>query len=171
MLPWERMRRALFLLVLPLAPALVLAATAATADPPHQQVPIVRDPPPLTEREQWVFDLRWDRGDVYLLGARKITMPTPMTTPRVMGRFAIELWERGKLVERTRFDFPGMAVPDEEGGIQILPKLRTRIGVFFPATSRGDKLVLVDRLTAQQWALPWPPVPASTGGISDGGLG
>ncbi|HEY1957735.1 MAG TPA: hypothetical protein VGH28_19075 [Polyangiaceae bacterium] len=158
------MRRSLFLLALPLAPALGLVATASVADPPHD-VSVVRDPTPLTEKTQWVFDLRWERGDVYFLGARKIEMPQPMTTPRVMGRFALELTDHGHLIERARFDFPGMAVPDEDGGVRMIAGLKTRIGVFFPATSRGDKLELVDRSTGQRWSLPWPPV------LPDGGPG
>src|SRR5206468_1644429 len=32
------------------------------------------DPPPMNERMQWVFDLRWDRGEVYLLEVHKIDM-------------------------------------------------------------------------------------------------
>lgn len=157
------MRRALFLLVLPLAPAIALAQ--------GHEARVVRsaisDPPPLTEKTQWVFDLRWDSGDVYLVAVRKVEMPQPMTTPRAMGRFAIELTDHGVLVDRARFDFPGMAVPDEDGGIRMIQKLRTRIGVFFPATTRGDKLELVDRTTNQRWALPWPP--GQVGGSADGG--
>ena len=149
------MRRAAFLLVLPLlAPVVVLAAD------------VMHDPPPLTSKDQWVFDLRWDSGDVYLVEVHKVEMPAPMTTPRAMGRFAIELTERGNLVERTRFDFPGLAVPDPEGGIRMNAKLKTRIGVFFPVTARGDKLELVDRTNGQRWALPWPP---QTQQATDGG--
>ena len=163
------MRRALLLFVLPLAPALVLGASvAAFAGARDGGASLVRDPPPLTEKSQWVFDLRWDRGDVYLVGVRKVEMPLPMTTPRVFGRFALELFDHGRLIERARFDFPGMAVPDADGGVQLLPKIRTRIGVFFPATSRGDKLELVDRATTNRWTLPWPPG-GSAAGPSDGG--
>lgn len=151
------MRRAAFLFVLALASLFVFASTVG-AD-------VMHDPPPLTSKSQWVFDLRWDSGDVYLIGVRKIEMPAPMTTPRVMGRFAIELTERGVLVERTRFDFPGLAVPDEEGGVRMNQKLRTRIGVFFPVTPRGDKLELVDRSTNRRFALPWPPQAPSDGGV------
>ena len=164
------MRRALLLFAL--APALAyadvpqLSADRDAAAPSHT---IVRDPPPLTEKTQWVFDLRWDHGDVYLVAVHKVDMPAPMTTPRVVGRFAIELTERGVVVERARFDFPGLAVPDEDGGIRMTARLRTRIGVFFPATSRGDKLELVDRTSNQRWQLPWPPQGASTDGSRDGG--
>ena len=159
------MRRAAFLLVLPLAPIMLLA-TLADADAPREvRASPLRDPPPLTSQSQWIFDLRWDSGDVYLVGVRKVEMPAPMTTPRAMGRFAIELSEHGILVERTRFDFPGLAVPDPEGGIRMNAKLKTRIGVFFPVTPRGDKLELVDRTSGQRWALPWPPQPATDGGV------
>jgi hypothetical protein len=151
------MRRAAFLLVLPLlAPVTVLAAD------------VMHDPPPLTSKDQWVFDLRWDSGDVYLVEVHKVEMPSPMTTPRAMGRFAVELTEHGNLVERTRFDFPGLAVPDQEGGIRMNAKLKTRIGVFFPVTPRGDKLELVDRSSGQRYALPWPPqAPRVTDGGTD----
>ncbi len=149
------MRRGVFLFLVPLAPVVVLAAD------------VMHDPPPLTSKMQWVFDLRWDSGDVYLVGVRKIEMPAPMTTPRAMGRFAIELTDHGVLVERTRFDFPGLAVPDVEGGVRMNEKLRTRIGVFFPVTPRGDKLELVDRSTGRRFGLPWPPENATP---SDGGV-
>jgi hypothetical protein len=162
------MRRALFLLALPLAPGLFAQAALAQTHAVGRSV--MPDPPPLTEKTQWVFDLRWDSGSVYLVTVRKIEMPQPMTTPRAMGRFAIELTDHGVLVERARFDFPGMAVPDEDGGIRMTDHLRTRIGVFFPATSRGDKLELVDRTTGQRWALPWPPESGSPdAGKLDGG--
>lgn len=166
------MRRVLFLLAIALVPAFAFAAADAGA--PRETHPALRDPPPLTEKTQWVFDLRWDSGDVYLVAIHKMEQPAPMTTPRVMGRFALELTERGVLVERARFDFPGMAVPDDDGGPKMIAKLRTRIGVFFPATSRGDKLELVDRTMNQRWGLPWPPQVATaatdaSSGKLDGG--
>lgn len=120
------------------------------------------DPPPMTEREQWVFDLRWDRGDVYLVAIHKMDMGTPHTTPRVMGRFALELFEGPTLIERVRFDFPMLGAPEtNDGGVRASPrfepKLKTRIGVLFPATKRGTKLELWDRARDQRWPLPWPP--------------
>jgi hypothetical protein len=159
------MRRALFALFPILA--LPAFALAQNRDATRGQS-VMHDPPPLTEKTQWVFDLRWDSGDVFLVATRKIEMPQPMTTPRAMGRFTIELTDHNILIERTRFDFPGMAVPDDDGGsVHMLEHIRTRIGVFFPATSRGDKLELVDRITGKKWALAWPPQI----GIADGGTG
>ena len=138
------------------------------------------DPPPLVERGQWVFDLRWDRGDVWLLGVTRRDLPSPQATPRVMGRFALELFEGPALIERVRFDFPLLGPPDPadagrgappsfsqklrtrvgvvepDGGMSLTSKLKTRIGVVFPATRKGTRLELWDRASGRRWALPWP---------------
>jgi hypothetical protein len=132
------------------------------------------DPPALSERYQWVFDLRWERGDVYLVAIHKVDQGTPKPTPRVMGRFALELYEGPTLIERVRFDFPllGGAPELDAGGFdsppRFEPKLKTRIGVLFPATSRGTKLELWDRAKDQRWPLPWPPKEGPVA-IPDGG--
>jgi hypothetical protein len=137
--------------------------------------PIAPDPVPLTERRQWLLDLRWDRGDVWLLGARHADMRVPRETPRTMGRFALELYEGPALVERVRFDFPLLGADfGETGGNDHPPslsqKLRTRVGVLFPATSRGTSLELRDRKTGISWSLPWPPLGAEdVDGGADGG--
>ena len=132
------------------------------------------DPPPMSERMQWVFDLRWDRGDVFLLEVHKIDMGAPHTTPRVMGRFALELFEGPTLIERVRFDFPMLGVPEPpDAGMRTQPrfepKLKTRIGVLFPATSRGTKLELWDRARDVRVALPWPPREGPAGPVPDAG--
>jgi hypothetical protein len=132
------------------------------------------DPPPMSEREQWVFDLRWDRGDVYLLEVHKIDMGTPHVTPRVMGRFALELFEGPTLIERVRFDFPMLGVPEApDAGMRTTPrfepKLKTRIGVLFPATKRGTKLELWDRARDVRMPLPWPPKEGPMGPVPDAG--
>ncbi|MDB5214521.1 MAG: hypothetical protein JWO86_2448 [Myxococcaceae bacterium] len=132
------------------------------------------DPPPMNERMQWVFDLRWDRGDVYLLEVHKIDMGAPHATPRVMGRFALELFEGPTLIERVRFDFPMLGVPEPpDAGMRteprFEPKLKTRIGVLFPATNRGTKLELWDRARDVRVALPWPPHEGPAGPVPDAG--
>jgi hypothetical protein len=133
----------------------------AGAQPDMHFTPTPPDPAPLVSRTQWIVDLRWDRGDVWLLGIRKISLPAPQATPRVMGRFALELFEGPTLIERVRFDFPLLAIPDSsDAGSNRAPsftdKLRTRIGVVFPATTRGTRLELADRATGRRWPLPWP---------------
>jgi hypothetical protein len=133
------------------------------------------DPPPMSERGQWVFDLRWDKGDIYLLGVHRIDLGAPQTTPRAMGRFAIELFEGPTLIERVRFDFPflmfGELAPDAGMEGRMRPtfdkKLTTRIGVMVPATKRGNRLELVDRMTEKRMPLPWPPTETNNDGKRD----
>ncbi|MDB4943666.1 MAG: hypothetical protein JWP97_3200 [Labilithrix sp.] len=137
------------------------APDAGVRDASASLARIPPDPTPMAERQQWVFDLRWDRGDVYLLEVHKVDMGAPHTTPRVMGRFALELFEGPTLIERVRFDFPmlGGAEPDAGRGDPpaFEPKLRSRIGVLFPATKRGTRLELWDRARNVRMPLPWPP--------------
>ncbi len=134
---------------------------AAARDASTSQARIPPDPTPLTEREQWVFDMRWDRGDIYLLETHKTDMGGPHTTARVVGRFALELFEGPTLIERVRFDFPmlGGAEPDagRNAPPSFEPKLRSRIGVLFPATKRGTRLELWDRARNVRMPIPWPP--------------
>jgi hypothetical protein len=118
------------------------------------------DPPQMVEKVQWVFDLRWEKSEPYLLGINRHELGAPQPTARAMGRFAIELFEGPTLIERVRFDFPGLgAPPPPDGGMRAAmdKNLKTRIGVMFPATKRGTRLELLDRATDTRWSLPWPP--------------
>jgi hypothetical protein len=138
-------------------------ARALDAGPPPIRAPGIAitptpaDPPPLVERSVWVFDLRWDRGQVSLLGVHALALPAPQATPRAMGRFALELYEGPALIERVRFDFPLLGAAEPDGATSFSTKLRTRIGVVFPESSRGTRLELWDRATGRRWSLPWPP--------------
>jgi hypothetical protein len=140
--------------------------------------PIAPDPPALVARKQWVYVLRWDHGDIFLVDVQETDLGEPRPTPRVMGRFALELYEGKTLVERVRFDFPMLGGTPEDAGTGFFarprfePKLKTKIGVLFPVTTRGTRLELWDRATGERWELPWPPVPGPAGGLSptsDGG--
>lgn len=138
------------------------AKDAGLVDAGNARAKIPPDPPALSEKMQWVFDLRWERGEVYLVAIHRIDMGSAHPTPRVMGRFALELYEGPTLLERARFDFPmlGMVEPGDGGfhdPARFEPKLKTRIGVIFPATKRGTRLELWDRSNDRRWPLPWPP--------------
>ena len=138
---------------------------------PHDDMIVTRtpaDPPAMLERGQWIFDLRFRRDEPYLLGVHRIELATPQATPRVMGRFALELFEGPTLIERVRFDFPLLGAGDTDAGVSLEKLLSTRIGVMFPATRRGTRLELWDRATDRRWALSWPP---SDTRPNDGGPG
>jgi hypothetical protein len=154
--------------------ALDAGVAPAPSPAPLAQIAFSRtlpDPPALVERSQWVFDLRWDRGDVWLVGTHPLQLAAPAATPRAMGRFALELFEGAGLIERVRFDFPLLGAPEPDAAVALAPKLRTRIGVVFPATKRGTRLELLDRATGRRWALPWPvaETPPSAQDAGDGG--
>jgi hypothetical protein len=122
----------------------------------------------MKERTQWIFDIRWSKGEPFLVAVHKIEQPAPQETPRAMGRFALELFEGPTVIERVRFDFPLLGDEPKDGGLRPVPyfgkNLTTRIGVMFPATSRGTRLELWDRATDKRWELPWPPVEGSDAG-------
>lgn len=150
------------------------AATTARPDAAPAPPLFAADPPPLVARPQWIWELKWSKGDVYLLAVRPWDPGAPRKTPRVVGRFALELSDGPAVVERVRFDFPALGMPDTDGGHFAPPSLQahmtTRVGVIFPQVSRGTKLDLVDRATGERWALPWPPgAPGGGGGDGDGG--
>jgi hypothetical protein len=146
------------------------------------------DPPAIVARDQWVYDLRYSGGDLYLLGIHRLELPTPQATPRAMGRFAIELYEGATLLERARFDFPmlgdgrnltpsggmpeaGTKLPIE--GRPITLNVTSRVGVMFPAFARGTRIEIVDRAFDRRWPLPWPPTEMTAvlpdAGVEDGG--
>jgi hypothetical protein len=128
------------------------------------------DPTPLVERTQWIYDLRYDKGELYLAGVHTTQLPAPRETPRVMGRFALEIYAGPALLERVRFDFPGLGAYErpQEGKMPLHEpvsfgsKLRTRVGVMLPATARGTRLELWDRATNRRWPLPWPATEMTT---------
>ncbi len=137
--------------------------------PPVQGVQEIRidktppDPDPaMREEMQWVFDLRYERGDIFFVGVHPLDLGAPQTTPRVMGRFALELFEGPTLIERVRFDFPMLGTGDAQNKSFLAPvsfekKVTTRIGVMFPQTKKGTRLDLWDRATNLRYRLPWPP--------------
>lgn len=147
------------------------AFDAGVAGSTAQQADLSRsppDPPPIMARERWIYDLRWDSGDVWLLGVRREDLQNQQATPRAMGRFMIELYEGPTVIERVRFDFPLLGAQEPDAGVSLSRKLRTSTGVYMPVTSRGNRLELVDRATLRRWALPWPPRGPDDGGAEVG---
>ena len=122
-----------------------------TRTPPDPQ-------PALSSAKQWIFDLRYQQGDIFLVDTRALDLAAPRETPRVMGRFALELFDHAVLVERVRFDLPFLGAPAARpaGPIALDKHVTTSIGVVFPQTPRGTRLELVDRATGERWLLPWP---------------
>jgi hypothetical protein len=143
---------------------------ATEGPPPAGWLP---DPPGLTTRHQWILDLRWSEGDMQLGGARRIELPRPTPTPRMMGRFMVELYIGRELLDRVRFDFPLLGADEFAGAKRpreappaFEPKLKTSAAIMIPHSERATRAVLVDRATGRTLELPWPPDAAADGGVA-----
>jgi hypothetical protein len=123
------------------------------------------DPVPLSMAEQWQYQLLFQNGAPSVEHVRKQNLPKPISTPRRMGRFALELWIGRELIDRVRFDFPLIAAEETPGitrrplhdAPSLVPHATARIVVSLPASPRATRLVLVDRATEKLQELPWPP--------------
>ncbi len=170
----------------PPRPAAPVRLKSFTPAPTVALTDTLPDPSPLSDRSQWVYDLRYAQGELYLVGIHRVELAAPQATPRAMGRFALELYEGKTLLERARFDFPMLGEPPPpalpeagaplpiQGRTPTFSKVTSRIGVMFPAVRRGTQLVIVDRAKDRRWPLPWPPTelsaaPPATDADRDGG--
>ena len=115
--------------------------------------------------EQWEYQLLFQKGAPSVESVQKRTRPKPVSTPRRMGRFALELWIGHELIDRVRFDFPLIAAEEKPGvkrrplhdAPSLAPNAIARIRVSVPASPRATRLVLLDRATEKSQELTWPP--------------
>jgi len=140
--------------------ALVLESVTDAGPPPGGFLP---DPTPLVTRHQWVVDLGYRSGVVTFNGSRRVEAAKALTTPRMMGRFAVELYIGKELIDRVRFDFPLLGADELAGGERRWdspPSFERRIStiaaVMIPHSERATRVVLVDRSSGRVWPLPWP---------------
>jgi hypothetical protein len=149
-------------------------AGAPVEPPPAGYAP---DPTPLVTRHQWVVDLRYRSGAVTFGGARRVELTSATATPRMMGRFAIELYVGPQLLDRVRFDFPLLGADELAGAPRrwdsppsFERNLSTQAAVMIPHSERATRAILVDRATGGAWFLPWPLAPRADAGVPrDGG--
>lgn len=138
---------------------------AAQPEPPKPSRSAPPDPEPLQLAEQWEYTVLHQGGEVKVEGVRRLLFPKPVVTERRMGRYAIELWIGRELVERVRFDFPGLGAeePPQTGRrplhapLSMTEGAEVRARVRVPASPRARRAVLVDRATDAEVELPWPP--------------
>lgn len=128
--------------------------------------------------EQVEYELELNEGKVHVVSVKALKLPTPVETPRRLGRYALELRIGPELIERVRFDFPGTAADEPQApGKQKLSAPLTlgaraiaRVKLQMPQSPRVRQAVLVDRglntATELQWLLPEVPklpAPAASG--------
>ncbi len=119
------------------------------------------DPPALYTKGRHRISIKWDRRAPSILTVNTVDLAKAESTERWAGRFAIELFERGVLIERVRFNFPMLGALPHKGGNSMASAIDDNMSsateVSFPSTTRGDALTLRDRETGKRWQLAWPP--------------
>jgi hypothetical protein len=151
------------------SPSPSASSSAAAAEPSATSVRPPSSPPdpePLRLADQWEYQLESKAGKVTVVAVQPRHFKSPVVTARRFGRFAIELWIGPELVERVRFDFPGLALeePEQLGARRPLyrkPDLGrgadVRQKVLVPASPRARRALLIDRASGEASPLPWPP--------------
>lgn len=152
------------LLVLGAGSALSAYAGSPAANEPSKPVGTTPDPAPLRQANQWLMTFRYQAGEVKLVRARRVRLPSPRVTPRHMGRYSVELLSGPTLVERLRFDFPLLGADELAGKHRPFndpPRFERRAvvdySVMLPDTPKASRARLVDRATGTVTMLPWPP--------------
>jgi hypothetical protein len=119
------------------------------------------DPAPLCEKGRYRIDVRWDKETPSILTVNTVDNEKAEPVERWAGRFALELFEHGVLIERARFNFPMLGASRQERAKSMAAAIDANLSstteVAFPATSRGDRFELRDRATGKRWQLAWPP--------------
>jgi hypothetical protein len=149
----------------------------ASADPPKAGYP--PDPPVNLATKHWVFTIDVQSGIVSLGPARSATTSKPEGTPRVMGRWAIEIYAGKELLDRVRFNVPGMGDGPHTDDKRILKRpsmdrITTHFDVRIADNPRTTSAKLVDRATGDETPIDWPPdappaqADAGTDAASDG---
>ena len=144
-----------------LGAALGAGGLLALADPPRGG--FAPDPLPHQSRAHWIFEISAQGGKVAVDRVKAVTYEKPTETPRVVGRFALELYIGRELLDRVRFNVPLMGGETGENNRNGLPKPRFEQNVTAHVTARmadsprAAYLLVVDRETGDTQKLSWPP--------------
>jgi hypothetical protein len=143
---------------------IALTDHAATAAPPTQGPPRegwAPDPPAQTSKKHWVFSIAVDKGNVTIAKVTEVELDKPAATPRVVGRYALELQIGKELLDRLRFNVPlgGDGPHDDDRPGLKRPEFRvtTKFFVRMADAPRATTLRLVDRATGDVRVFAWPP--------------
>lgn len=154
-----------------IAGAALPVVLAARAEPPKEG--FLPDPPVTKNTKHWVFDIDVKSGVVSLGKARSATTAKPEGTPRVMGRYAIELYSGRELLDRVRFNVPGMGDGAREDKRFLkrpgMDRITTHFSVRIADNARANWARVVDRATGDEVYIAWPPDGSSATTPSDAG--
>jgi hypothetical protein len=120
------------------------------------------DPPPHASQKQWTIDVRFQSGVGTVERARAISVDKAASTPRMMGRFALEFYIGREILDRLRFNAPLTADPVDPADHRpfrrpSFEKVSTRMTLTMADNPRATYLVFVDRATGAEQRYWWPP--------------
>jgi hypothetical protein len=120
------------------------------------------DPPASASRTKKQFELRYQDRRLTVERVRTTTSEKAVSTPRRMGRFALELYVGSELVDRVRFNVPLLADPAEPGDQRLNARprfddVKTRLSVWMTDSDRATELRIVDRSSGEEQRYLWPP--------------
>ena len=138
------------------------------------------DPPAHATKKQWTLSIAARDGKVSAERATASTLAQPAESPRVIGRFALELYIGPELLDRVRFNVPLMGDGPAEHSTKRAyhnpdtDNVTTTLKVRVADSPRAAYLVLVDRVTDERQRFEWPPAADGAlipwkSGISDAG--
>jgi hypothetical protein len=138
----------------------------AQAGPPREGWP--PDPPAKASTRHWVFEIQVKKGEIVLGKVSPVDLEKAEATPRVMGRYALELWVGKELLDRVRFNVPlggdGPPEPDRPGMKRPEFRVSTRFFARMAENPRATQLRLVDRATGDVRVFSWP---VGSGGVTE----
>jgi hypothetical protein len=138
--------------------AFVIPAAWSLAD--SNRAGYVPDPAGVASKKHWSFEVQVRQGKPALGKVQEVALTQPMTTARVMGRFALEFWIGKELLDRVRFDVPLLEDPTKRKNRRLgAPEfaVNTRLSVRMADNARATSVVLVDRATGEMQFFAWPP--------------
>lgn len=180
MTPSRPVKRAVIAALFGVVAASFVGSLVASADP--GKAGFAPDPPAHASKKQWTFQIAAREGKVSAERATASTLAQPAESPRVLGRFAVELYIGPELLDRVRFNVPLMGDgPVEHSKKRAYhnpdtDKVTTTLKVRLADSPRAAYLVLVDRVTDERQRFEWPPSEDGTlvpwkSGLSDAGPG
>lgn len=120
------------------------------------------DPPAASATQTYRYPVRVSDGTVSVGRPQLVTHTKAVTTPRTMGRFALELYVGRELLERVRFELPLLDTPSPPRSPNAPPDFArhasVRVQVDLPLLERATYAMWVDRATGEKKRIFWPPV-------------
>lgn len=132
---------------------------AALADSAKKSWPV--DPQPVESTKQWVFAIEVKASVPAITKVTELELKKPEATPRMTGRYAIELYVGTELLDRLRFNVP-LNGDDNDSGDQPGKKrpvfrVNTKMFLRMADAPRAAVLRLVDRTSGEERSFRWPP--------------